>query len=524
MAVRNRPHCITSITYDARRRNRSMALPLAARLYLWLMVVAAGGGLGVLTLQQPEPQAPNLLVVAELAALTVVAQHFPLALGPRRQLDLSLAVHFAIVLVAGMPLAMAVVGASEGLGQGTLMLRRNPHTGKRMRGLYGVLFNTSQAMLAAAVAGQVQAAVLALPAAPFGLLAVPAAAAALYLANTLAVAVMVGLHRGQHPFTVWRADRGWSALQAAGLLLLGFAAAHTAADDPWVPLVMTLPAALTYAALQRTAAAEAAVRARDEFLSVAAHELRTPLTSLQGYAELLLRHFEKAAALTNGGAVDGAQRVAHVAPVDPHRLDRALRTIDAQSKKLGSLINQLLDVSRVQAGKLTVERQPVDLAELAHDVAAELQPMVAPYRLVVQATGPVPAMADRLRIEQVLTNLITNAAKYAGGGDRIEVHVAATRDRRARLTVRDYGVGIPLEQRERIFERYYQADQERVSGGLGIGLYVARQIVELHRGTITVECPPDGGARFVVSLPALKARGEAAATPRAPTAPRVAAR
>jgi signal transduction histidine kinase len=322
---------------------------------------------------------------------------------------------------------------------------------------------------------------------------------------------MAGLHQGKHPLAVWLVGRRWSVVQSTGLLILGYMAAHTAARDPWVPLVMTLPAALTYVSLKRTAAAEAAVQARDDFLSLAAHELRTPLTSLRGYTQLLLRQCRRGPNPGETGA-------------DPARLDRALHVIDAQSHKLCSLIDQLLDISRAQAGKLSVERRLVDLSEIAGDVTRALQPITPQYRLVVQAAGPVYALADRLRLEQVLTNLITNAARYAAHGDRIEVHVAATPDRRVYLVVRDFGVGIAPEQRERIFERYYQADQERVSGGLGIGLYVARQIIELHRGTITVECPPDGGARFVVSLPALKARGEAAATPRAPTAPRVAAR
>src|SRR5919108_2798953 len=162
-----------------------MPLPPAARAYLWLTVAGAGGLLAALTVWHPAPpRAAGVLVLGELAGLAVVAQHFPLAFGPKRKFDLSLAVHFAIVLVAGMPLAMALVGAGVGLGQATLALRRDPHSGRRMRGLNGALFNTSQAMLAVAAAGLAQGA------APdeLAVLAVPAAAATLYLTNSVAVA------------------------------------------------------------------------------------------------------------------------------------------------------------------------------------------------------------------------------------------------------------------------------------------------------------------------------------------------
>jgi signal transduction histidine kinase len=359
----------------------------------------------------------------------------------------------------------------------------------------GVFFNTAQVVLGTAFAGAARSAASALAAGvgggtvgvePQTLAGVLAAGTALYLFNSGAVAVMVALHSGKSPLHVWREGRRWNALHSAGLLTLGALTAHIAGQNPWVPLAMALPAALTYVSMLRTAEAEAAVRLRDEFLGVAAHELRTPLTSLRGYAQLLISQVDR-----NGA-------------VDPAKLARSLRTIDRQSAKLCELIDQLLDLSRLQARSLALERGAFDLSELAREVAAALQPLTPGYTLVVQAARPVPIVADRLRVEQVLVNLINNAARHAGVGDRIDVEVAGPgRDGgSATIAVRDYGVGIPVEHRDRVFERFFQIGPEAKAGGLGLGLYITRQIVELHGGRVQVECPPDGGTRFVVALPA----------------------
>ena len=477
-----------------------MKLPFRARIYLYGTCAAAAavmtavaawlvaqGGTAVESTERA-------LVLAQLVALSVAAQHFPLALGPKRKYDLSQSVHLAILLLAGTPLAVVLVGAAEAIGQTTYLIRRDAQ-GRRMRGLSSVCFNTAQIALGTLAAGLARSAasVLAggasglwLGVEPTTLAGVVAAGAALYLFNSGAVAVMVGLHGGRNPLAVWREGRRWNAVHSTGLLMLGALTAHLAQQNPWVPLAMALPAALTYASLARTAAAEAAVRLRDEFLGVAAHELRTPLTSLRGYAQLLINQAER-----HG-------------EVDPAKLARSLKTIDRQSAKLCELIDQLLDVSRLQARNLALERQALDLSELTREVAGALQPLTPGFTLVVQAPRPVPIVADRLRLEQVLVNLVNNAARHAGVGDRIDIEVMGPeRDGGpAMLAVRDYGVGIPAEYRDRVFERFYQLGPESKAGGLGLGLYITRQIVELHGGRVRAECPPDGGTRFLVSLPA----------------------
>jgi two-component system, LuxR family, sensor kinase FixL len=226
------------------------------------------------------------------------------------------------------------------------------------------------------------------------------------------------------------------------------------------------------------------VRARDEFLSIAAHELRTPVAALHLQLQLLQRF----AARTEGG----------VAPAMASRL----QALEAQARRLGQVVEDLLDLSRVRLGRLDLRPEELDLAELARGATAPFQadPAVARgSRIVVEAPAPVVGTFDRMRLEQVLGNLLGNAVKF-GEGRPIEVRVER-RGERAVLTVADHGTGVRPEDRERIFGRFERAAPAQHFGGLGLGLYVAHQIVEAHQGAISVEDTPGGGATFTVSLP-----------------------
>jgi signal transduction histidine kinase len=234
------------------------------------------------------------------------------------------------------------------------------------------------------------------------------------------------------------------------------------------------------------ARAEAAVRTRDLFLSVAAHELKTPITSLRGYSQLLLRQLHKG---------DNP---------DPARLSLVMTSIDQQSQRLTSLVNQLLDISRIDTGKLTVEKRMADIPALVEGVVDLLQQMHPERTFAFTAKRPTLAAVDSLRLEQVITNLLDNAVKFSPVDSPIEVAVGIVgmaRGQTVTVEVRDHGPGMPVAQHARIFERYYQAHGEW-HGGLGLGLFISQQIVELHGGTIAVDCPADGGSRFVVRLPA----------------------
>jgi excisionase family DNA binding protein len=229
--------------------------------------------------------------------------------------------------------------------------------------------------------------------------------------------------------------------------------------------------------------AEAALQLRDEFLSIAAHELKTPLTSLVGQAQLILRRLRRDEAL------------------DPARIVQALDAISDQAGKLSQLLNQLLDVSRLESGKLTLERQPADLALLVERAVSATRAVSDAHSFNVTLPETLTALVDPLRFEQVLTNLLDNAVKYSPDGGSVDVVLAQRDDGAVRLSVRDRGLGIPEEQRGQIFERFYQAHENGHQQGLGLGLYICRQIVELHGGEIRAEFPPDGGTSFVVRLP-----------------------
>lgn len=231
------------------------------------------------------------------------------------------------------------------------------------------------------------------------------------------------------------------------------------------------------------AEAEAAVRARDEFLLVAAHELRTPITSLRGYVQLLLR------------------RVNRSGEVQPERLEDALRTIEQQTAKMTKLLTQLLDVSRLSTGKLLLDRQVTDVTTIVMSVAASARARTTQHTVALQAPDQAIASVDPIRLEQVVINLIDNAIRYSPDGGTIQVELVPVAERRLQLTVRDHGIGIPPEDREHIFDRIYQAHAGDNYGGMGLGLYITREIVELHGGRIEADYPSDGGVRFTVMLP-----------------------
>lgn len=238
-------------------------------------------------------------------------------------------------------------------------------------------------------------------------------------------------------------------------------------------------------ARERTArlAAEDALRVRDDFLSIAAHELKTPVTGLRAIAQLLVRRMKKREITDYPWLTDG------------------LVTIDQQSDRLTRLIGQLLDVSRLDKDDPAVEREETDLARLATKLVASFKARSSKHRFVLTTDDDLTAEVDVTGIEQIMSNLLDNAIKYSPDGGAIEIEARRAGDCFARLAVRDHGIGIPPEKRDEIFERFFRAHSDDHRSGLGLGLYISRQIVELHGGKIAVEFPPDGGTCFEVLLP-----------------------
>jgi PAS domain S-box-containing protein len=229
----------------------------------------------------------------------------------------------------------------------------------------------------------------------------------------------------------------------------------------------------------------AAVQARDEFLSVASHELKTPLTSMQ----LQIDGLERMVRLDGQHALRSG------------RLAKSVSSISGQAVRMGDLINVLLDVSRIASGRLEFETTEIEMNELAQQVVERWRPaaLAARCELVLQAGRPVRGMWDRLRLEQVFNNLLSNAVKY-GQGKQIEVEIAGD-ERHARFRVSDRGIGISLADQGRIFQRFERAVPARNYGGMGLGLWICRQIVEGMGGAIRLESAPGQGATFLVELP-----------------------
>ncbi|BAO62618.1 hybrid sensor histidine kinase/response regulator [Pseudomonas protegens] len=230
---------------------------------------------------------------------------------------------------------------------------------------------------------------------------------------------------------------------------------------------------------------EQAVRMRDDFMSIVAHEVRTPLNGLILETQLRKMHLarENAAAFS---------------------LDKMHAMVDRDERQIKSLIRlieDMLDISRIRTGKLSIRPSRFDLAQLVRGLVENFAPQVeaAQSSLSLQAEQPLEGNWDEFRIEQVVSNLLTNALRY-GAKSPIEVRVYA-QDGEARVEVRDHGIGISEDNQKRIFQQFERVSANHVAAGLGLGLFISEQIVTAHGGAISVESRIGEGALFRVSLP-----------------------
>lgn len=228
-----------------------------------------------------------------------------------------------------------------------------------------------------------------------------------------------------------------------------------------------------------------AVSMRDDFMSMIAHELRNPLNSVYLQAQLRRKMF-------SGGK----------AP-EPEAMLKMVERDERQIRSMVRLLDDMLDVSRARTGKLAIVPAPFDLAASAQVVVEAIQEQArgAGVQLTLAAPPTLPVEGDEFRIEQVITNLLTNALRY-GQGQPVAVTVGTREDEReAFVSVRDQGMGIAPADQERIFEQFERTEGAAQVAGLGLGLYIARQIAQAHQGRLEVRSAPGEGAEFILSLP-----------------------
>ena len=235
--------------------------------------------------------------------------------------------------------------------------------------------------------------------------------------------------------------------------------------------------------------AQKAIHVRDEFLSIASHELKTPITSLKMQLQLAQRQ---------------TKPDENIAP-SPQKLARVFQSSVSQIDRLTSLVEDLLDVSRMEAGKLSLNFAVFDLRDNLKNVLERfegvLQAANCPAELIQADSAWI--RGDAFRMEQVLINLLSNAMKY-GGGKPIQISLIQSAPHTTRLSVQDHGMGIPVEKQAIIFDRFERASTSHTIGGLGLGLYIARQIVEAHQGKISLTSTVGEGSTFTLELPTVE--------------------
>jgi PAS domain S-box-containing protein len=224
-----------------------------------------------------------------------------------------------------------------------------------------------------------------------------------------------------------------------------------------------------------------AEKRKDEFISMVSHELKTPVTSIKGFTQLLHRRFQRR---------------------DDEESLGFLARMDAQLNKLTTLINDLLDISRMQSGQIIYRENRFDLDELVREVQGNIQTTTQTHKIVIEGTTGGYVFGDRDRIGQVLINLLTNAIKYSADANRVMIRLAKDQDK-AIVSVQDFGIGIAKAHHDKIFERFYQVTEpmEKTFPGLGIGLYISNEIIRRHHGGMWVESAKGKGSTFSFSLP-----------------------
>ncbi len=217
---------------------------------------------------------------------------------------------------------------------------------------------------------------------------------------------------------------------------------------------------------------------KDNFMSMASHELKTPLTSALVFSQVVKKQFNRRKYRETGVLLD---------------------KLDSQLQKLSLLVQDLLDTTRMQKGKVTLRKEKFKVRDLVKEVAEELK-LVSEHKLTLDWHTTNPVYADKERIRQVLSNLITNAIKYSPEDTKIII-ASQKKDHVLQVSVQDFGIGIESKDQNKIFERFYQAGDSSTFPGLGLGLFISSEIIKQHGGKMWVESKNGSGSTFFFTIP-----------------------
>lgn len=468
----------------------------STRYYLAALAAVTAGVTALALLQSSPPDLHDASLAIAFCGLQVLAVSFPLDLGTQQKFSLHTTVIFAAILLFDPGMALLIAGIGSIIGQ---TLRRQPGV--------QVLFNSCQTALQAGSSGLL----LTLLDQPEEIIAfehagtfvgVLGAAVVMHIIDVVAVGIIVRLETDQPLLSIFQEMPAGGLLDDLAQFALGLLTAIAVNAHAWILPVVVLLAFQIHRAGRRSVVAqqherrmraesERTAHARQEFLLTASHELKTPITSVKMAAQLLDR------ALVQH---DPAFRIDH---------ETILRWRDQLMLGIGrleDLVTELLDAARIQQGRLELHPAHVDLAEMARAVVERFEfssERTARHQLILEAPESVDGNWDPSGIDQVLTNLVSNALKYSPDGGAVTVRVEQDKDGDdARLTVTDAGIGISPELQTELFKPFARGRtlQHGISG-TGLGLYITKQVVELHGGTVALQSIPGIGTTITVTLP-----------------------
>ena len=487
------------------------AQPRAARIYVSAVTVAGAIALGAAAPQAVPDPALFLFLLITVCVTSAWKVNLPISLSSGSTLSVSYAANLMALLLLG-PRAAIAIGAVGAWVQCTVNV-------KRRYPLYRTAFSVAAEVLTMAVTSAAYRA-LGGGNAPFDVPAllkpVVGAIAAYFACNTGLVAIAIGLSTRRSSIRVWREEFLWSATSFVVAGSAGaFAAVVVSRGEHWKAVVMMAPVYLAYqtyrlfiARLQdqkrhldemtqlqtergellereraARASAENANRLKDQFLATVSHELRTPMNAILGWADML-----------------------RLGTLPPDRRERACEAVFNNAMRQARLIDELLDMARIMAGKLQLERTDVDAREIVNAALEITQISAESKRIRIDvdvADGLGSFHADGPRLQQIVWNLLANAVKFTPEGGVVRLTMRRVGDL-GEIVVSDSGVGIPSEFLSSVFEPFCQADPSptREHDGLGLGLAIVKQLVDAHGGTIAVASGGKGqGATFTVRLP-----------------------